>query len=341
MSRPRFVQLVLLGTWALGLPAPRVLHAQNPAAAEALFEQARAAMAAGSFDIACARFRDSDKLDPAVGTRFNLADCEERRGRVATAWSLFRGVLSELAQDDDRRPIAEQRARTLEPRIPYLRMQPSADTPPGVHVRIDGVELGEGSFGVALPMDPGTHELVLVPAAGGAGQRSAFSLGEGERRDLPIRFAPSSAPAPPTSPTVPAREEPAEGELFPAQNSQQKWAYVAGGVGAASLLFGAVTGVVTLNKKNTAETNCSERRHVCNQAGIDANESGRTFGTLSAVGLGVGVVGLAAGAYLWLTAPESASPAAHSSIPVRPGFRVRPELACAPGTGFVGLSGSF
>jgi hypothetical protein len=61
------------------------VYAQNPAAAEALFEQARAAMAAGSYDIACARFRDSDKLDPAVGTRFNLADCEERRGRVATA----------------------------------------------------------------------------------------------------------------------------------------------------------------------------------------------------------------------------------------------------------------
>lgn len=340
MSRPRFVPLVLLGAWALGLLAPRSLHAQNPAAAEALFEQARAAMAAGSFDIACARFRDSDKLDPAVGTRFNLADCEERRGRVATAWSLFRGVLSELAQDDDRRPIAEQRARALEPRVPYLRMQPGADTPPGVHVRIDGVELGEGSFGLALPMDPGTHELVLVPAAGGAGQRSVFSLGEGERRDLPIRFT-SSSSSPPSSPTARASEAPDDDELFPAQSSQQKWAYVAGGVGAASLLFGAVTGVVTLNKKNTAESNCSERRHVCNQAGVDANESGRTFGTLSAVGLGVGVVGLAAGAYLWLTAPKSPPPAAHSSTPVRPGLRVRPELGCAPGTGFLALSGSF
>lgn len=340
MSRPRLVPLVLLGAWALGLPAPRASYAQNPAAAEALFEQARAAMAAGSFDIACARFRDSDKLDPAVGTRFNLADCEERRGHVATAWSLFRGVLSELAQDDDRRPIAEQRARTLEPRVPYLRMQPGADTPAGVHVRIDGVELGEGSFGLALPMDPGTHELVLVPAAGGAGQRSAFSLGEGERRDLPIRFTSSSSP-PPSSSMARAGEASADEELFPAQNSQQKWAYVAGGVGAASLLFGAITGVVTLNKKNTAESNCSERRHVCNQAGVDANESGRTFGTLSAVGLGVGVVGLAAGAYLWLTAPESVPPAAHSSTPVRPGFRVRPELGCAPGTGFLALSGSF
>jgi hypothetical protein len=331
----------LLGACVLGLPAPRSLYAQNPAAAEALFEQARAAMAAGSFDIACARFRDSDKLDPAVGTRFNLADCEERRGRVATAWSLFRGVLSELAQDDDRRPIAEQRARALEPRIPYLKMQPSADTPPRVHVRIDGVELGEGSFGVALPMDPGAHQLVLVPAEGGAGQHSSFSLREGEHLDLPIRFTPSSSPPPAERANNAPAPAPDDEEIFPAQNSQQKWAYVAGGVGAASLLFGAVTGIVTLNKKNTAETNCSERRHVCNQAGVDANESGKTFGTLSAVGLSVGVLGLAAGAYLWLTAPESAPPAAHSSIPARRGFPVRPELGYVPGTGFLALSGSF
>jgi len=329
----------LLTACALGLPAPRLLYAQNPAAAEALFEQARAAMAAGSFDIACARFRDSDKLDPAVGTRFNLADCEERRGRVATAWSLFRGVLSELAQDDDRRPIAEQRARALEPRIPYLKMRPSADAPAGLRVRIDGVELGEGSFGVALPMDPGAHDLALIPAEGGAGQQSTFALREGEHLDLPIRFA--SKEANESSAPPPVDEGLLGSEPFAARNSQQKWAYVAGGVGLASVAFGAVTGVVTLNKKSTANANCSDRRRVCNRAGVDANESGKTYGTLSAVGLGVGVVGLAAGAYLWLTAPPASAKAAHPSIPLRRSFRLSPEVACSAGTGFLSLAGSF
>lgn len=341
MSRPRLAQLVLLTACALGLPAPRLLYAQNPAAAEALFEQARAAMANGSFDIACARFRDSDKLDPAVGTRFNLADCEERRGRVATAWSLFRGVLSELAQDDDRRPIAEERARALEPRIPYLKMRPGADAPPGLRVRIDGVELGEGSFGLALPMDPGSHELVLIPAEGGAAQQSTFSLREGEHLDLPIRLASAGAGKPSSEPR-PVDEGLLAGEPFAARNSQQKWAYVVGGVGVASVAFGAVTGIVTLNKKSTANANCSDRRRVCNQAGVDANESGKTYGALSAVGLGLGVVGLAAGAYLWLTAPPgSANAAAHPSIPLRRSFRLRPEVACSAGTGFLSVAGNF
>ena len=331
----------MLTACALGLPAPRLLYAQNPAAAEALFEQARAAMAAGSYDIACARFRDSDRLDPAVGTRFNLADCEERRGHVATAWSLFRGVLSELALDDDRRPIAEERAHALEPRIPYLKMRLSADAPRGLHVRIDGVELGEGSFGLALPMDPGAHDLVLIPAEGGDSQQSTFALREGEHLDLPIRFVANNASAP--AERAPSDEGLLGSEPFAARNSQQKWAYVVGGVGVASMAFGAVTGIVTLNKKSTANANCSDQRRLCNQAGVDANESGKTFGTLSSIGLGVGVVGLAAGVYLWLTAPPAPAPpsAAHPSIPARRGFLLSPELAYSADTGILSVAGSF
>ena len=334
MSRSRFPRLLWLTVGGLALTSSRLLLAQNPAAAEALFDQARSAMAAGSYDIACARFRDSDKLDPAVGTRFNLADCEERRGRVATAWSLFRGVLSELAEDDDRRPIAQRRVRALEPRLPYLTMQRAAATPAGVRVRIDGVELGEGSFGVALPMDPGSHELVLMPPTSDHGEHRAFTLREGERRNLPIVFGADGPPAGATEP-APASEP------FIADGPRQKWIYIAGGVGAAGVLFGAVTGVVALNKKSTADANCSDERRVCNQAGVEANESGKTYGTLSGVGLGVGVIGLATGAYLWLTTPTARTHAAHPSIPAHRSVRVWPGVACASGTGFLSVSGSF
>ncbi len=197
MTRPRLAPWLLLATCGVGWLTPRAASAQNPAAAEALFDQARAAMAAGSYDIACARFRDSDKLDPAVGTRFNLADCEEKRGRVATAWSLFRGVLSELAQDDDRRPIAQERVKALEPRMPYVTFMRTPETPPGVRLRIDGVELGEGSFGVALPMDPGAHDLALRLPDSDEPLKSTFSLLEGEHKDLPLDASISTAlPAP-------------------------------------------------------------------------------------------------------------------------------------------------
>ena len=346
MSRLR-PALLFAFTLGLGL-STRAARAQNPAAAEALFEQARAAMAAGSYDIACARFRDSDKLDPAVGTRFNLADCEERRGHVATAWSLFRGVVSELAQDDDRKPIAEARARALEPRMPYLTLVRTAETPPGVRVRIDGVELGEGSLGVALPMDPGPHELVLLFGDGSAGQKSSFRLNEGQRTDLPIQISTEAPPA--------AVGEASERGAGPGA-SKRTWAYVAGGVGVVGFTFGAVTGIITLSKKSTVNANCNDETRKCNQAGLDARESGRTFGTLSGVGFGVGVVGLATGAYLWLTAPPP-NKIAYPYLPVRhrwaapsktaaksrhylTAVSASPSFDWTTGTGFLAVSGGF
>jgi hypothetical protein len=112
------------------------------------------------------------------------------------------------------------------------------------------------------------------------------------------------------------------------------------------VLFGAATGMVTLSKKSTANANCSDDRRACNQAGVNANDSGKTFAMLSGVGFGVGVVGLAAGAYLLLTSRVSTPPAAtaasaHPSIPARQGLTLKPALAFAPGSGFLSLAGSF
>lgn len=284
-------------------------------------------MAAGSYDVACARFRDSDKLDPAVGTRFNLADCEERRGRLATAWSLFRGVLSELPSGDDRRPIAEERAQQLAPRLPKVTLLRTAQTPPDMRVRIDGVELGEGSFGVPLPMDPGLHDLTLLRAGGAAPQTVSFVLKEGEHSELPLTV--------PSDVSESRAGEPATAHADDSSGARRRWAYIAAGVGVGGVAFGTVTGIVTLNKKATADANCSSERETCNAAGVDANESGKTFAALSGIGFGVGVVGLAVGTYLWLTS------SAHPSAPSSTAAELAPELYVHSDSGFVSVAGRF
>ena len=60
---------------AVGLVAPAT-EAQPAAAAQALFEQGKAALAGGELETACSRFRASDQLEPAAGTRAYLAACE-------------------------------------------------------------------------------------------------------------------------------------------------------------------------------------------------------------------------------------------------------------------------
>src|SRR4051794_26464548 len=70
-------------------PAP---SAQDQAAAEGLFNDAKKLVADGKFADACPKFEESQRLDPAPGTQFNLAECYEHIGRTASAWALFLGV---------------------------------------------------------------------------------------------------------------------------------------------------------------------------------------------------------------------------------------------------------
>ena len=51
--------------------------------ADTLFRQGRASAEAGDYPHACVAFTESFRLEPALGTLLNLADCEEHVGRVA------------------------------------------------------------------------------------------------------------------------------------------------------------------------------------------------------------------------------------------------------------------
>src|SRR5262245_66532784 len=64
--------------------------AADKAAAEALFDQGRAAMQEGDFAKACGLLERSQHIDPGVGTLLYLAECYEKSGKTASAWATFR-----------------------------------------------------------------------------------------------------------------------------------------------------------------------------------------------------------------------------------------------------------
>src|SRR5262245_63210105 len=84
------------------------------AGAEALFRAGREAAEKGDYASACARFEESHRLEPAAGTVFNLADCYEKRGQVASAWQRYREVKERLPAGDERVTFAEGRIKALE-----------------------------------------------------------------------------------------------------------------------------------------------------------------------------------------------------------------------------------
>jgi hypothetical protein len=313
-----------------------VAHAEgpNPAAAEALFDQGRAALAQGDFDTACGRFRESDRLDPALGTRFNLADCEEKRGHLATSWSLFRGVVAQLADGDDRLPVAQRRLAALEPRVPRLTMVLAPSAPRATHVKEGETEYDEGSFGVALPLDPGVHHLTVL-AAGHAPRTVDVALEAGETAE--VHVAPGRLLA--------VVEHPVEAP--PRAEDHRTLGYVLAGVGATGLLVGAVSGVLVLHEKSIYDDNCDMRRKVCNQAGKDAGTAGRALSVVSVAGFATGLAASVAGAYFILVsggANERSTPS-EATAQNRHSARAQSEFAVsgalAPGSAFFSVRQTF
>jgi hypothetical protein len=160
-------------------------HAEGPAA-DALFEQGRKALAAGDLDTACARFRASDQIEPAAGTKANLADCEERRGNVATAWELNRSALNNLPDRDPRSAPLKRRIAKLEPRLPKLVLKLADGAPPETMVKEGAAILGAaGGYDVPLPLDPGVHH-IAISAPGRPGKTIDVMLSEGKTQTVTV-----------------------------------------------------------------------------------------------------------------------------------------------------------
>src|SRR3954471_24327953 len=113
---------VAVGVALFALPAAVVAQSRDAATAEALFRQGRHAMENKSYQEACAKFSESQKLDPAAGTLMNLATCEEKVGKLASAWQHWKEAIDALPPKDDRIGFARSRVEELEKKLPRLQI---------------------------------------------------------------------------------------------------------------------------------------------------------------------------------------------------------------------------
>jgi hypothetical protein len=295
--RMRLCATLTLMTFAATLSGVARADGHDPAAAESLFRDGRAAAQRGDWEAACPKLRESQRLDPAPGTLLNLADCEEHRGKVATAWQLFRQVVDSVPANDDRSPIAAKRAAALEKRLPHMTVRLVGQAPAGVKVTRNDVELSEASLGSALPVDPGAYT-VTVSAPGRATTTSSVTIAEGASSAVEVR---AGAPT-----------EGASGGVVATSSSSRTAGWVMGGIGVAGLVVGGVAGILTLGHKSTVDDNCNAMSKLCSQTGYDAAQSGKTWGLITTTGLVVGALGVGTGAYLLLSSNGPAE--AHAAV---------------------------
>lgn len=285
------------------------------AGAEALFRAGREAAASGDYATACSRFAESHRLEPAAGTVFNLADCHEKRGQVASAWTRYREAKERLPAGDERAAFAAERIAALEPRLPKLLIElaPSASS---ATVKRDGVELGAASLGIAVPVDPGAHELV-VQMSGRADHSVSIHVAEAESKRVVLEAGPALAAQPSANHNATSS---ASG------SSTATAGFVIGGIGVAGIATSLVLGAMVLDRKSTVDRECNG--NVCSAEGVDAANSGKTLSTVSTIAFAAGAVGVGVGLYLVLSSKPSPQSA-------------RIEFVSRPGLTGLALGGRF
>lgn len=156
--KPRFTLALLIG----GACAPSIAAAAEPQSpGRALFVEGRQLVSDGNYAAACPKFEESLRLEPGVGTQFNLADCWEHVGRVASAQTLFVGAAAtaKAAGQVEREQVLRERAAALEPRLNRLVIE-TADPDPRLVIKRDDLPLDKESWGKATAVDPGSYVIV-------------------------------------------------------------------------------------------------------------------------------------------------------------------------------------
>ncbi len=302
------------------LAAPRIAHAQSKstasqqAAAEALFSDGKRLMAAGSVNEACAKFAESQKLDPGAGTLVNLAACYEKAGKSASAWVTYVEAASEAERTGRKQweTQAKKKREELEPTLSRLTIVvPSAARVAGLRVERDGNSVNEGEWGVAVPMDPGAH-VIRASADGREPWQTSVTIDAKKSAstiEVPPLVASTAHVDPKTATGTPPVDTNSPPPLDPKQNddgsSLRTVSLVLGGVGVVGIGVGAVFGIMALGAKSDAKADCSSDFARCNQAGLGNLDSASSKATVSTISFIAGGTLLAGGVLFYVLAPKS------------------------------------
>ena len=292
---------------------------KNAVAAQALYDQARQLAAAGKFEQACPKFKASYELDPGGGTLLNLADCYEQQGKIAQAYATFKDALDAARHDrrNERVEFATQHLADLEKRL--SRLSVSVTDParvPGLQVTVDGTQLDDAAYGVALPVDPGSH-LIRAEAPGKQPFEKSIDVPSTSAEQLAIEVPPLAEPAggPDTAAVGAATSPPpsAGDERGPERSgtpTARTLGFVAGGLGIVSVGVGSFFGLRAFNRWDARKAACQGG---CSADAKTAGDDAQQAATISTIGFGVGIAALGAGLVLILTAPSSKEPSPPSA----------------------------
>jgi hypothetical protein len=215
---------------------------------------------------------------------------------------------------------------------------------PTVEVKRDGVVIGSAAWGTAIPVDSGTHKILVT--APGKQWETTVQAAEGKTarvvvpRELPA--APPSAqvatigPQPP--PGVAETTVAPDGSITPFPppvvenrgSTQRALGWIVAGVGAVGLGVGAGFGLSSISKRDESRDHCVV--DACNAEGVALRDDALRNGNIATFTMIGGAAAVAGGLVLVLTAPKGSH---------EPVGKLRAVPTAAVGGGGFMLQGNF
>jgi hypothetical protein len=314
--------------------------ATKSAGAEALYEEARRLMAQGDLDRACPKFKQSYELDPGGGTLLNLAECFERQGKFASAWSTFKEALVVAQRDgrSERVEYAKKHLAVVEPKLSKITIDVAKEADePGLTVTLDGAALGAAAWGVGMPVDPGTHHVTASAPNKVTFERRIEIENGSSKLEIPKLADAVVTAAPPRAVDNDTEKKPVSDEAATG-NGRRTAGLALGGAGIIALGVGGYFGLRAFSKWSEREDNCVGG---CNSAAKSAGDDAKSAAMAANIGIGLGLVAVGVGTYLVLGSSSSGEPNASHKRSVRQARTVEFLPTLGPTGGGLVLRGAY
>lgn len=297
------------------------------------FSAGKQAIEAKNYEKAVTELRASLDVVDSPNARLELARALRDSGKLADAWAEYERVVQDatkLAAKEERYAKTADAATTertdVEAKLAFVIVT-VAHAPADAVLKVGGKTVPSDQWVEPIVAPPGAVDVVVSDASGKELARQTVMAAVGQKLPVDLDAQPAAPAAPPAPKEIAAEDKPDNGpppaDTAPPPSSSGRanlrpWAYVAGGVGVAGLAAFTVFGLMSNSAYSDLQNSCPN--NVCPQSKASERDSGKTDQLIANIGLGVGIVGVAAGATLFVLSLGGRSAPAATGLVVGPTF---------------------
>jgi len=281
--------------------------------ADQLFKKGKKLLAEKRYAEACTAFEDSDRIDPGIGAKLNVAKCYQEWGKLATAWRWYSDAERMAATTkDDRATKIHQLIEDLDPGVPRLTLNaaPDANTS-GVVLKLDGIEIDIHTLGTERRVDPGPHQIEYIVDGQTKGRLVPVERGGSFEVTLELPRKPRTNRAGSTTGSGDPIDDPGR--------NRRLIGLGASGAGGLTILISVVATLRARSDYQHAITGyCRGTTTMCDATGLDRTQTARSHANIASWFTIAGAAMVAGGVYLYLTAPRPRTHAGEHAMYIAP-----------------------